>query len=366
MTGIDDALSLKQELLSVWDGPHEDRFESAQARFENADLPPRQRRGLAIGHSIDRNTRRVRLELRVTAASGPNHYRAQRIAEMARARGFETTLLVMEKPRVGADVIKTPPKLAERRMPLHLGTSIAHRQSVAGSLGAFVKLGNGQKGFVSCGHVLARLHPHLAEPRGRKWGQRTETVHQPGWPDQDPVLVGTEVAQLHDFAPFVGARPKNLDAAVALFSNEADGIGNVIPDLPCIPKEFRGQKVGRPTTELNLEEGVRVIKVGRTTGFTEASLTAVDFAGVSVDFETGKSIETFTFFGVHEVLWDDGWEDHPERRYSAPGDSGSLVMTREGLHPIGLHFTSAQRHGRRVSYVVPWAKIEATFGLELI
>jgi hypothetical protein len=229
-------------------------------------------------------------------------------------------------------------------------------------------LDDGRTGIVSCGHVLARISPIRAQTKRRKWGTRSDSVHQPGWPDQDPVMAGTEVAKLHDYAPFVGSRPGNLDAAVARMSDTVTCEGNIIPNLPCVPEPFRGRPVGKPLPALNLEQavGLRVIKLGRTTGFTEATLNAVDFANVRVEFQADKSIETFTFFGVHEVLWDAGSEDDPEKRYSAPGDSGSLVMTHDGLHPIGLHFTSVQVHGRRASYVVPWSKIETIFGVELI
>lgn len=364
MSEIEDIEALRDELFANWDMPYADEPEAGHARFESAKAPARSRAGLAIGHSIDKHTKKRRVELRVTAKSGPSYYKAQQIKDLARSRGFDAVLMVAEKPRVSVTV-DIKPKIAERRLPLHIGTSISHHEATAGTLGAFVKLNDGKTGFVSCGHVLARLSPIPAQTRRRKWGNCSDPVHQPGWPDQDPVAAITEVAKLHDFSPFVAARPKNLDAAVALMNDTVPHTGNVIPDLPCVPKPFRGQPVGKPLPALNLEAGLRLLKVGRTTGFTEATLSGVDFAGVSVQFQTAKSTETFTFFGVHEVLWDAGTENDPDKRYSAPGDSGSLVMTYDGLHPIGLHFTSAQVHDRRASFVVPWSKIEATFGVQL-
>jgi hypothetical protein len=366
MSEIEDIEALREELFAKWDMPHADEPDTGSARFENAKTPTRPRGGLAIGFSVDKNTKKRRVELRVTAKSGPNYYKAQQIQNLARSRGFDAVLMVAEKPRVSATV-DTKPKFAGRRLPLHIGTSISHHEATAGTLGAFVKWDEGKKtGFVSCGHVLARLSPMLAQAKRRKWGNCSDPVHQPGWPDQDPVVAITEVAKLHDFSPFVAGRPKNLDAAVARMSDVVSYEGNIIPDLPCVPKQFRGRPVGKPLRALNLEEELRVIKVGRTTGFTEAALTAWDFAGVNVEFQAAKGTENFTFFGVHSVLWDAETENDPDRRYSAPGDSGSLVMTYDGLRPIGLHFTSAQVHGRRTSYVVPWSKIETTFGVELI
>ncbi len=138
-------------------------------------------------------------------------------------------------------------------------------------------------------------------------------------------------------------------------------MGNIVADLPCVPVGFKSRPIGIPFVSDRLELlGNRVVKLGRTTGFTEATITATDFQNLRVRFGTGLSAETFTFSGIYEVLWD------ANTTFAAGGDSGSLVMTRDGLRPIGLHFASVEgEDGSKVSYVVPWASISGAFNLPL-
>jgi hypothetical protein len=354
---VDPFADIKERLIAQWDRATPEEAPGAGiARFESLEGPRRPRRGLAVGHSVNPETGKPRLEFRVTAATGPNHALAEKLVKKAKADGFDAILRFVGKAFVPATG-GAKPILPDRRRPLHIGASVAHRDAHAGTLGAFVTLPGGGNGILSCGHVLARIK------NKKKWAAENDPVHQPGWPDQDPVVAGNRVGQLTGlFAPFSDSQRNNLDAAIARLDDNQPHEGNVIPDLPFIPEEFRGRPVGSPVPEGELMVGTDVVKVGRTTGFTEATVSALDFMNLSVTFGSGRLEQTFTFSGIREVLW-----KNEGPNYAAGGDSGSLVMTREGLRPIGLHFASAEGFGgSRVSYVVPWPKIKTIFGVGLI
>ena len=359
MNETDDPLgTLKQELLLKWDGEDEG-IGTSHATFESDKVPRRTRGGFAIGHSINPKNGEPRLEIRVTAESGPNHKRAKAaILRHELARGMEVIWRVAKKPQVPDPPAPTP-QICGRCSPLHIGASVAHQESSAGTLGAFVRLQDGRHGIVSCGHVLARLNSRLTK---KKWGGKFDPVHNPGWPDEDPVPIDSRIGRLENFAPFVDGRGKNLDAAVAALDEGVVHMGNVLPDLPCVGPEFRGRPIGSEIAASELTTGMRVVKLGRTTGMTEGSLEAIHFVNERVDFGTGS----YTFFGLHEVRWDEGWENDKSKHYAAAGDSGSLVLTKDGLHPIGLHFASRQVDTYRASYVVAWSKIATTFKLNLL
>ena len=120
--------------------------------------------------------------------------------------------------------------------------------------------------------------------------------------------------------------------------------------------------LGKPLLADDLEKhlplGARVLKLGLMTGFREASVSALQ----TENFLVRIGSEKYVFSGVHEVLWDSSKAD-----YADFGNSGGLIVTRDGLRPVGLHFCSADgKEGTRVSYIVPWGRIAAEFGLELL
>jgi hypothetical protein len=363
MSDVDPLASLKRQALEKWDwsDPNDRSSPIGEVSFESERAPHRARGGLELGHSVHPKTGERRLELRVTAEAGPNFERAKAVQRFAAKEGVESLLRVSAKPNV-SDLPRGEPKVFGRRRPLHIGASIAHHQAAAGTLGAFVRLRDGRTGVVSCGHVLARLNSALKLKKKKMWGDRADPIHQPGWPDEDPVVLGSRVGALEDFSPFVGTRGTNLDAAVAVLDVSAEHMGNVIPDVPCVPPNLRGRELGSTIATSELVRDMRVVKIGRTTGLTEGTLEAVHFVNVRVNFE-GESV---AFFELHEVRWDEGWENDESKRYAANGDSGSLVLLKDGLRPIGLHFATAQRAGYRASYVVAWPKIAAAFGLNLL
>ncbi len=344
---------LKAELLHAWDRGMAPPPESSLngARFE-ADISRRPRSGLAIGHSRT-GSGRPRLELRVTAPEGPNRVQAESLAARARRDGVDVRLIVQPRPVIPllSASAGMAVRIPGRRRPLHIGASVAHSMNEgAGSIGAFVRLADGTVSILSCSHVLAR------RPRGKvKVG---DVILQPGPPD--PRTAVSEIGFLTEyFAPLISGQRDNLDAAVARITEGRDHMGNHLPDLDCIPQALRGQPLGLPLRDDPDTLGQRVVKIGRSTGFTAgAVVNSLDTDNLSAQF--GPSGPTYLFNGVYELLWDS--EQSP---FTAGGDSGSMILTEDGLRPVGLHFCSVgNQDGSRVSYVVPWERIRTILGID--
>jgi hypothetical protein len=350
-----DLDAVKAALIEEWDRPFrrpEEPRVGPQLQALQAPLPPRG--GLAIGHGRDPESGDLRLEFRVTATSGPDRQRAERLAEKARLEGIPTALLdFLRHPRIGRGAPKgnvAAAKLAGRRVPLHIGASVAHEMGFAGTLGAFVRLADGSRGFISCAHVLAEA------PRARI--RAGDAVQQPGQPEAIPVANRVGVLSQY-FSRFIPARDDNLDAAVATLDDGVQTMGNIVPDLPGVPEAYRNQPLGKPLAREEVEIGAPVLKIGRTSGLTHGIISAADVQNFRP--ELGGRKKRITFGRVHEVLWPDDGPDFTEA-----GDSGSLILTEDGLRPVGIHFCAVPfTDGKDRSYMIPWDRVAEEFPLEL-
>ncbi len=210
-------------------------------------------------------------------------------------------------------VIQTP--------PISLGTSggnirdYSRLYCCSGTLGALVQKGSTYY-ILSNNHVLARTN------RGRVGDQ----VSQPGLVDYNCGVYQT-VAQLSAFVPISFSRRKTnvVDAAIAqITSGQVRTDGNILD-------------VGQPSGSTVLPSiGLAIQKSGRTTGYTTATIAAIDVT-VSVEYspKCGSSRgKTATF--VNQILINDPV-------FSAAGDSGSLVLDRALPNPnaVGLLFAGS-------------------------
>jgi hypothetical protein len=353
MTELADLTRLKNELITLWDGPRwRQTGQAADGAQFQADEAKRPRSGLAIGHSTD-DRGRPKLEMRVNSATGPNFARAEKIASEAR-KSIETRLVAQPPPTIVAlsaanGAVK--PKIAGRCRPLHVGASVAHYANRgAGSLGAFVGLPDGTVGILSCTHVLAR------RPRGNV--NLGDPIRQPGPPD--PATATDRVGRLTNFGTLIAEQRENLDAAVARIDESYTFIGNRVPDLDCVPARYRNRPFGLPLSPADapLQDGSPLVKIGRSTGFTDgAVISGLAFANFTAKFAGNGA--TYVFNGVHEVLWDPG-----KPPFTAPGDSGSMLLMEPGLRPIGIHFCAIAEREARMSYIVPWDSINRALGIE--
>ncbi|HUG36958.1 MAG TPA: hypothetical protein VML54_08420 [Candidatus Limnocylindrales bacterium] len=197
--------------------------------------------------------------------------------------------------------------------PVPIGVSTGHPGVSAGTLGARVT--DGERVYaLSNNHVYAN----------RNDARRGDRLLQPGTVDggrEPDDVIGT----LHDFEPLRFCTgfvcPANrIDAALALTSE--DELGHATPD----------GGYGSPSTRvLAASLGMEVQKYGRTTGYTRGRVSGIH-ATLEVDYRSGV-----VRFEDQIVISGSG--------FSAPGDSGSLIVSRGGFlsdrRPVGLLFAGS-------------------------
>ncbi len=185
------------------------------------------------------------------------------------------------------------------------GASMGHVNAPAGTFGALVRR-NRKLEVLSNSHVLARS--------GK--GRRGDAILSPGKGDGGTAAQDV-VARLSRFKKFVvgGAFVNRVDCAAATpTSSRLQDFKSAIPG------------VGVPRGTIAASRGMKIVKVGRTTGKTVGVVEDIHFRVV------------FPYPGVGKV----GFIDQVLcSRYSAPGDSGSLVLDRRTKRAVGLHFASA-------------------------
>jgi hypothetical protein len=201
-----------------------------------------------------------------------------------------------------------------RQRPLLIGGSVGHHAITAGTIGAVVTRADDDARLVlSNNHVLAD------ENRARLG----DDVLQPGAADGG-TRRGDAVAALERFVRVDAAAENRVDCALARLDPgvEADprtltGLGDLDP-APVAP-----------------QDADRVAKVGRTTGLTRGQVTAFEVDDVVVEF----SIGALRFDDQVEVAGTAG------AAFSAGGDSGSLIVTADGLRPVALLFAGGEQGG---------------------
>lgn len=225
-----------------------------------------------------------------------------------------------------------PPVEAAPVEPLRIGVSVGHYQTTAGTLGFFAqRLADGAIGIVSNNHVLA----------GCDCGK-----------DGDEVL--------HPAAYDGGVRPLNV---VATLAGNFPRLNVAGPIVDCAFARLRdgveydpstiGPGITLKPTPKPIGGSRKVVKRGRTTGFTEGRITAIGLDNVDVEYPFGtvflnQQIEIASAEGVP---------------FSKPGDSGSLIVDPEG-NPIGL--LAVGTFDCRLSYANPISAVLSTLGVTFI
>lgn len=223
----------------------------------------------------------------------------------------ETDVRVVGPVRVSTRALPLPAAARRRVRPLVPGTSVAHPDVTAGTLGAFVTDPDGRLLLLSNNHVLADTdRASIGDP-----------VLSPGPADGGRPGVD-RVATLAAFEP-LGATGNLLDLAVATVDDPSLVGGNPVPEgvLSGVVEEVL--------------DGLAVAKTGRTTGHTTGTVTAVELDGVTVDYDRGQLL---SFDDCLEVEGDG-------RAFSDGGDSGSVVYALDGLSALGLLFAGSTTGG---------------------
>jgi len=244
---------------------------------------------------------------------------------VGRVRALAVGPAVPGDPPVGGTDEPTATELQQRVRPLVRGSSVAHVEVSAGTIGAFVRIAG-----ASAVHVLSNNHVLAATDLGR----RGDEVLQPG-----PADGGTgadRIGALAAAVPLDPDGPNLVDAAAAVVDDE----------VPVDPTAHDG-----PVTETVDPDAVRglVRKIGRTTGVTRGRISAFEVDGVPVGYGTG----VFSFDDQIEIegvlgLFSDG------------GDSGSLITTEGDRLGVGLLFAGSATGGpggTGVTYANPLAAV---------
>ena len=254
----------------------------------------------------------------VTRGSKRSLNRLATVVDSVQVRVTNTGNLVIRPEAVAATGV--PGNVYERNGRIACGSSCAPAgENYAGTFGALVYSGgemlalSNNHVFAACNHVPVGqpiLAPSAMDagpgiPAPRELGRHARIVElRSGTPDLVPVSV--------------------CDAAVAS-----------IPDKSMVSSwqgdDFSGYDT--PVNTVPLTTGLRVKKVGRTTGLTYGTVETLTSIS-DLQYRYPNFAATVWFAGIGVVWADDGKE------FALPGDSGSLVVTDSGDAAVGLLFAA--------------------------
>lgn len=222
-----------------------------------------------------------------------------------------------------------------RERPLRVGLSISHPKVAVGTLGCFVvKRGESNLLILSNNHVLAHENDATVG----------DPIYQPGRIDGGKSQ-RDQVATLKEFVS-LQVTDNIVDAAIA-----------TVEDVSVCHAELRGIGSLKGVYSDEMVSGMQVYKIGRTTGMTQGKIRAIEVDDVLTQY---KRI-TRSFQGVLEI---EGVGDRP---FSAPGDSGALVVNPQG-EAVALVFAGSDYGGsnnRGLTYAIPLPTVLKLMDLEL-
>jgi len=224
--------------------------------------------------------------------------------------------------------------LTARVRPCPGGYSCGHPQITAGTLGCWVKRGAGSESYVlSNNHVLANSNAAaLGDP------ELQPGAYDGGQVGRDAIAKLAEFARINfagqdgnggcsvakAFVSVLNAAAKLLGRSTRLAVRQIDQPTPNLVDAAVARADSeelvdaRVEYIGPVVGIRDLKLGDRVTKVGRTTGLTTGSVTAVD-GSVSVSYGDAKTAE----FAEQVFISAD------EGEFSAGGDSGSVILTED-------------------------------------
>ena len=170
--------------------------------------------------------------------------------------------------------------------------------------------------------ILTNNHVGADENRGTVG---SDMMLQPGTLDNGCVLdFGDTIGTLDDFIPLqFGSGTNFVDAAIASTTTAETGFAS--------PTDAYGAPL---STTVTATVGMTVQKFGRTTGYTQGIVDAVNVS-VNVSYEQGNA-----YFENQIII--KGRKKKGKRyvnaTFSDSGDSGSLIVTDPGKNPTGLLF----------------------------
>ncbi|MBX7256032.1 MAG: S1 family peptidase [Candidatus Hydrogenedentes bacterium] len=226
---------------------------------------------------------------------------------------------------IGSVRKRTLPWHQQRQRPLSIGCSVGHFGITAGTLGAFViPRGGGAVALLSNNHVLANENE----------AHRGDAILQPAKLDGGKKRTDT-VALLDKFEKLKFKGSNYVDCATAMVRS---GIEANLAKLTGLGK-LKG--VGN----VFVDEGLRVAKIGHTTGLTRGRVTAIELDNVVVGYDNGDA----RFDNQIEI------EGAGNEAFSDGGDSGSLIVGSD-LRAVALLFAGSDQggsNGKGLTYANP-------------
>ncbi len=203
------------------------------------------------------------------------------------------------------------------------GVSVGNsRENSSGTIACIV-VKHGIRYALSNNHVLARSNDAVIG----------EPIVQPGRADNYGMATG-QIGVLSAYKKVSFTQPNLFDAAVARLTTTSayDEADQFAPSH----------------TWQDPQVGMAVKKVGRTTGLTYGTIAATDVT-LRVDYDNGQ---TATF--VNQIFINDP-------NFLQAGDSGSLLVTQDGNHPVGLCFAG----GTDGAFANPIGPVLNYFGVDI-
>ncbi|HEU0015370.1 MAG TPA: hypothetical protein VFQ45_16900 [Longimicrobium sp.] len=244
--------------------------------------------------------------------------------KLPRALISEADRLPSEIDGIPTDIIESPPALVmatpscslarqQRQRPVIGGISVAHPNVTAGTLGCFCRSSDPKDRddvfVLSNNHVFADVNR----------ASTGDALWQPGPRDGGTAADG--IATLHRYVRIAlgGSIPNRVDAA----------LGRLNDDVPFVPEVC---SIGPIAGVARAEEEMLVRKHGRTTGYTEGIVSDESYdAVVGMDHHNPAVVALFQDqFRIERIA--------PFPEFALGGDSGSVVVRKEGPEAVGLFF----------------------------
>jgi hypothetical protein len=113
-----------------------------------------------------------------------------------------------------------------------------------------------------------------------------------------------------------------------------------------------------PANVLDPSFPMKIKKFGRTTGLTHGFITGIGAGNMAVPYEA-KTFKGTMWFKNHVAV-----ATNSKNPFALPGDSGSLVVTEDGLAAVGLLFSISGKGDK--AYIIPIRRVLEAFEATLV
>jgi hypothetical protein len=208
-------------------------------------------------------------------------------------------------------------------------------QCCGGTLGCLVKDNSGHYYILSNKHVIAE-NANIGDP-----------IVQPSLIDNACQIGNNTVAHLTAWAPLSTNGTNAIDAAIAEIVE-----GQVRKDGYIDSVGLISNQVVQPTI------GLKVLKVGRTTGLTRGEIVGIGEVTVTYNTSCGSNSTYDALFSQQIVI-----KSSSNKAFASNGDSGSLILSdTDTPAPVGLLFSGGQDY----TYANPINKVLKYFNVSIV